>query len=179
MAENDKRSLIFKPFNDASFAATKADWEKGAEEGKAFPADVEQLLKWASEHLAVNGNELAYGVFEGGSTVASGICEVIISHPAGKKSWVKLLRLRLHPKVEDELFRNDPAGIKTALNAYVSAVIGAYHVKTVHNASTIKIYGRTQEQMKFLTLLAAALEDKAVEFKASIEGRWLVLRWTK
>nr|WP_255632144.1 hypothetical protein [Xenophilus sp. Marseille-Q4582] len=125
-----QHSVIFKPFDEQSFHATKEDWEAVAASSDAFPSDVAQTLKWASEHLTIDGNELAYGVFDDDSKIASGICEVIISRPAAQ-SWVKLLRLRLHPKVEEQLFNNDPDGVKTALNAYVSA--GQRHPKRLCN----------------------------------------------
>lgn len=174
MAADERVEYIFKPFNAETLEATKTGWIASSDD--SFPSDVEQTLEWAADHVATKDNQMAYGVFNGAEKVAIGISEVVISHPS-KKSWVKLLRLRLHPVVEQGIFNNDPDAVTTAISAYVAAVLGVYHVKTVHNASTIKIYGRTQEQVRFLTLLATALKSQAAEFVASIEGRWLVLRW--
>lgn len=169
--------MTFKPFTPTLMEQTRVAWIAEAEEGKAFLPDVMQAIEWATQHTSLSDNGMAYGVFETGSDVAVGICEVAISHPS-RQAWVKLLRLRLRPRVEDEIFQNKPEGIRSALDAYIKAVIGVYAVKSAHNASTIKVYGRTQEQVKFLTLLTAALQAmKDLTFQAQIEGRWLVLRW--
>lgn len=78
------------------------------------------------------------------------------------------------------MFANEKAGIDAAIEAYVACVLGVFHVKNAHNASTIKVYGRTQEQVRFLSLMNIALQQReGATFKSSIEGRWLVLKWSK
>lgn len=172
--------MDFKTFTPELFKATKDGWIKdiGAEAG--FLPDIEQQMDWTEKHMTLTNSSVAYGVFDGASKIATGICELIITKPDPKKSWVKFIRLRLRPKIEAQLFSNEKAGISAAIEAYVACVIGVFHVKNAHNASIIKVYGRTQEQVRFLTLLDIALKNRSeATFKSSIEGRWLVLKWSK
>jgi hypothetical protein len=172
--------MNFKNFTLELFKATKDGWIKdiGAEEG--FLPDIEQQMDWTEKHMTLTDTSVAYGVFEGTGKIAVGICELVITKPEPKKAWVKFIRLRLRPKIESQLFSNEKVGITAAVEAYVACVLGVFHVKNAHNASTIKVYGRTQEQVRFLTLLDVALKNRsAATFKSSIEGRWLVLKWSK
>ena len=90
------------------------------------------------------------------------------------------MRMRLRPEVDVQLFDHKKEGVTAAVNAYITCVLGVFAVKNEHKATTIKVYGRTQQQISFLTLLSAALESRAEQsFKSSIEGRWLVLNWKK
>jgi hypothetical protein len=172
--------ILFKPFNQATLEATSAAWKDDAQKGEGFLPEIEQAMNWVGEHLELKDNEMAYGVFHEKDPVAVAICETAITKPSIRGKWVKLLRLRLRPQVEGLIFNNDPEGTTIALNAYVSSVIGVYHVKNVHEATTIKIYGRTQEHMRFLTLFSEALKlNKEATFNAEIQGRWLVLNWGK
>lgn len=171
------QQFIFKPFDERTFAATREAWTTDAATGEGFAPEVEQVMTWVGAHIALTDNEMAYGVFREKSAEALGICETAITKPTARGKWVKLLRLRLRPQIEGMIFENDVEGTSIALNAYVAAVLGVYHVKNQHQATTIKIYGRTQEQMRFLTLLQEALKQRAVNFEAVIQGRWLVLNW--
>lgn len=172
--------MEFRDFTPESFKATKDAWVKDAEAGGGFLPDIEQQMDWTEKHLTLTNNSVAYGVFDRSSKIATGICELAITKPEPKKAWVKVIRLRLRPKVEAQLFANEKAGISAAVEAYLACVIGVFHVKNAHNASTIKVYGRTQEQLRFLTLLDVRLKDRSeATFKSSIEGRWLVLKWSK
>ncbi len=172
--------MQFRTFDKAAFAATKAGWFQDATRGEGFTPDVEQLMTWVEGHMELVGNEIAYGIFDDGQPVAVGICELAITKPSIRGKWVKLIRLRLRPTVEGMLFANNPDGLIAAVEAYVASVLGVYHVKNEHKATIIKVYGRSQEQMRFLTLLSAALKKRDdATFDSKIEGRWLVLNWGK
>lgn len=137
-----------------------------------------RLWSWTSRHLKLTDNSVAYGVFNDGSDIATSICELTITQVSREK-WVKLLRLRLRPSIDEKIFAHNPDGIRNALDAYLSCVLGVFHLKNKHKASIIKVYGRTQEQMSFLTLLSSEMSKRQdVTFKSSIEGRWLVLNWS-
>lgn len=171
--------MEFRRFTQESFQATDKHWRKLAEQVQAFTPDTEQILEWTSDHIEINDNAVAYGVFQDGGNVACGICELIVTKKSQKVGWVKFIRLRLDPKIDAQIFANEPDGVVAAIEAYISCVIGVFDVKDHHNASTIKVFGRTQEQMQFLTLLSAALQKRdAVKFTTKIEGRWLVLNWS-
>lgn len=172
------RRMQFRQFDAGTFSATKAGWSKDATQGEAFAPEVEQLMCWAENHLTLHENEIAYGIFDADDPIAVGICELAITQPSTRGKWVKFIRLRLRPTIESLLFSNSPEGLTTAVEAYVASVIGVYHVKNEHEATIIKVYGRTQEQMRFLTLLSVALASRReATFETKIEGRWLVLNW--
>jgi len=172
--------MDFKAFTDDLFKATKDGWIKDISAGEGFLPDIEQQMDWTEKHMELVGSSMAYGVFDGSSKIAAGICELIITKPEPKKAWVKFIRLRLRPKIESQLFSNGGTGIDAAIQAYVACVLGVFHVKNAHNASTIKVYGRTSEQVRFLKLMDSALKERSeATFKSSIEGRWLVLKWSR
>lgn len=177
-AAKARDEYIFKPFNDATLAATRTAWLDDAANGDGFGPDVEQLMDWVDGHIDVTQNEIAYGVFKREEKVAIGICELAVTKPSVRGKWVKMIRLRLRPQLDAALFTNDPVALSTAVKAYTSSVVGVYHVKNVHGATIIKVYGRTQEQMRFLNFMVAYLKDRPdATFKAELQGRWLVINW--
>jgi hypothetical protein len=179
-AKKPEEQYIFRPFNAETFAATSEAWNADVAVGKGFAPEVEQTMTWVSGHLTLTDNEMAYGIFAEKQKVAFGVCELAITKPSIRGKWVKLIKLRLRPHVDELLFQNNPDGTSIALNSYVAAVLGVYHVKNAHEATTIKIYGRTQDQMRFLTLMLEALKQrKDATFMAEIQGRWLTLNWGK
>lgn len=178
MATKATKEYLFKPFNADTYSATSDAWKGDIESSHGFLPEISQLMNWVSDHQVLTNNEIAFGVFESRTKIAIGICECAITRPTVRGKWVKFIRLRLRPELEERLFQNDVQATHEALNAYVCAVIGIFHVKNAHEATTIKIYGRTQEQVRFLTLLATELEKrKEITFKAVIQGRWLSLNW--
>lgn len=179
-AKKSEEHYIFRPFNDESFNATSEAWRADVAGGVGFAPEVEQTLTWIGAHLTLTENEMAYGVFSKNDKVAMGVCELAITKPGVSGKWVKLIKLRLRPEVDELLFQNSTEGTSIALNSYVAAVLGVYHVKNVHQATTIKIYGRTQDQMRFLTLMFEALKLREdATFVPEIQGRWLTLNWGK
>lgn len=178
VARRPKEEFIFRPFNTDSIEATRDEWLADVEAGEGFLPEVEQLMAWVAAHMEVTENEIAYGVFRHGERAAVGICEVAVTRPSARGKWVKLIKLRLRPQVDGGLFANDPDAFSLAVNAYTCAVLGVYHVKNVHGATIIKVYGRTQEQMRFLNYMLDDLnQNPDVTFKAEMQGRWLVLNW--
>ncbi|MBP9060617.1 MAG: hypothetical protein KBF98_09930 [Rhodoferax sp.] len=172
--------MEFCLFTPETLKATKTGWIKDAASGAGFLPDIEQRMDWVENHLCLEGNSVAYGVFDGKTRIAVGICELVITKPDPKKAWVKFIRLHFRPKIDEQIFGSVMDGIQTAINAYITCVIGILNVKNEHNASIIKVYGRTPGQISFLKLLDSALKDKQeASFKSSIEGRWLVLKWGK
>lgn len=171
------RDFEFRAFDQTSFESTRDAWRFDAASGEGFVPDVEQAMAWVEEHLSLTDNEMAYGIFHKDDPVAVGICELAITKVT-KAKWVKFIRMRLRPTVEGGIFNHTAEAVATAVQAYVACVLGVFHVKNEHKATTIKVYGRTQEQIQFLTLLSAALQTlENATFTSAIEGRWLVLTW--
>lgn len=172
--------MEFRSFTEQSVQATRKRWLKLAKENNGFAPDIEQVLNWTEAHTRIVENEIAYGVFSAGSDSAIGICELIVTRKSSKVGWVKFIRLRLDPEIDAQIFNNKSEGVVSAVEAYIACVVGVLGVKDAHDASTIKVYGRTQEQMKFLTVLSASLQKREMlKFTSEIEGRWLVLNWGK
>lgn len=170
--------MKFKSFTNKSLKDTKTRWEQDASDGLAFTPDITQLMEWVTEHKTLKDSEVAYGLFDDGASIASAICSIIVTQGKIKEKWVKFIRLSLCPSIEDGIFKNQIASVKKAVECYLTAVEGVLNLKNEHNADTIKIYGRTQEYMHFLMTVQATLANgKEGGFKATIEGRWLVLRY--
>lgn len=175
MATKHKKAHDFRKFGVEEIEATAKEWTHAAAKGLAFPADVEQVLDWVRTHTAAgNGDSTAYGVFPEGSKVASGICEVVVTRRTARSAWVKFLRLRLRPSLEDALFRKEVEAVREATEIFMTGVLGVFGLKVQHQANTLKIFGRTNEQLSFLAGLASALQQRAKGMSVMIEGRWLV-----
>lgn len=172
--------MKFKAFTSATLATTRESWRRDVIQSDGFLPDVEQQLDWAEKHVVLTDDEIAYGIFTDDGDDAVGICELCITRQSIHSKWVKFLRLRLRPSIDEQLFDHKKEGITAALEAYIACVIGVFDIKNQHKASIIKVYGRTQQQVSFLTLLSASLEKRdKITFESSIEGRWLVLNWKK
>lgn len=171
--------MQFKLFNDKTLSSTRASWKKGIEAAEGFAPSLMQLLTWVEEHKSLQpDNQVAYGVFDVQNDFASAICEVTVQKHSPRSKWIKMLNLRLHPSIEVGVFNNQPEHVQSAIDAYTSCILGVFHIKIVHDADTLKVYGRTHEQLVMLTGLAASLNQKKNKhpFLASIEGRWLVVK---
>lgn len=170
--------MRFSAFTAATLAATRESWCKDVVQSGGFLPDVEQQLDWAEKHIVLTDTEVAYGIFNDDGDDAVGICELCITRQSVRSKWVKFMRLRLRPSIDEQLFAHKKEGVTAALEAYITCVGGVFDLKNQHKASIIKVYGRTQQQIAFLTLLSAALEKRdKITFESSIEGRWLVLNW--
>lgn len=66
--------------------------------------------------------------------------------------------------------------MKGALEIFVQATVGLLKFGESERANTIKIYGRTSQQLDFLRFLAIELEKiDNNPMKSSIQGRFLVV----
>jgi hypothetical protein len=115
--------MNFAPFTIENLAATRVAWVEDAANGGGFVPDVEQQLDWAEKHITLTDNEVAYGVFTDNSPVATGICELCITRPSARAKWVKFMRLRLRPLVDEQLFDHKKEGVTAAVEAYIACVI--------------------------------------------------------
>jgi hypothetical protein len=172
-------AMQFKLFTDATLSTTTVSWEKGIKATEGFTPSLKQLLTWVEDHKSLQeDNQVAYGVFDDKNEFASAICEVTVQKHSPRSKWIKMLNLRLHPNIEVGVFNNDVQHVQSAINAYICCILGVFKMKSSHAADTLKVYGRTHEQLTMLTGLATNLNQKGSKhpFKASIEGRWLVVK---
>lgn len=172
------KKFHFQPFKDDTLDATCVGWRQDAEQGNAFPPDIEQRLEWARTHTKlVDGESIAYGIFEDGNNVAFGIGEFALTRLGTRSAWVKMLSLHLRPELEFKLLQRELGTIETALLVFSSAIMGSIKLKFDHKALTLKVYGRSNDQLDFLRALALHLKPVLKNnAKCSIEGRWLVVK---
>jgi hypothetical protein len=166
----------FATFDTAALDATCEAWTNEAASGKAFPSEVEQLLAWVRTHTEhVDGDSTAFGIFPEGSNEADGICEVVLSRLKSRSPWVKHLKLRLRPSIDDRLFNSESDAVTAAIEIFAQSIVGVMRLKLTHSATTLKVYGRTKEQLNFLQQAVLAMSNVAKKHSIAIEGRFLVI----
>lgn len=170
------KEIEFRLFDAGALAATSAEWGERAA-NLAFPHDVERLFGWVASHLEhKDGEEVAYGLFRGGSNVAEGICEVVVARSGTVSAWVKHLRLWLNPDLDERLEQDESEAVEEAIAVFSHSLIGVLALKMAHKAVCLKVYGRNKIQLKFLQQVAVSLRGKALlDHDISIQGRFLVI----
>lgn len=166
-----------KAFSAETFEKTRQVWTKRVSGDVSFPTEAPQLLAYAASRLdiGVHGDAVFYGLFKDGEEVASAVAEMAVTRKSAKSHWMKMLRIRLSPELEDGVFRDSIDALRDVQALYVAAVAGMLKLKFEHSATTLKIYGRSAEQISFLKLLSVELEKHVKNHKISIQGRWLVI----
>lgn len=172
----------FRPFSHDDVEATAQKWEREAFDNDCFPEDVPKKLhpvRAALTCVSVGPHKtLHYGVFQKGSQVAVALAEMVLTdRGALGGKWLKLLKLTMSPEVETLLIEEHQDATETTVKAYATAVIGAFKERMTHEADTLKIYGRSEDQLKFLSLLLMFInQEQGHKLTGKKEGRWLVLR---
>jgi len=168
--------LDFLLIDGSRMAATHDAWMKDANEGLAFPSEIERLLEWTATHQEPSSHDAAaFGVFQKGKNVALGICEVIIQRRSARSKWVKMLRLHLKPSVDAKLQASQP---DDAMDVFVASIHGSLGLQLAHSATTLKVYGRTNAQLSFLKALVGHVDKRFNQspdspIKVTIDGRFL------
>lgn len=174
--------MDFRQFTPADFEATLKKWESEAIEHECFPDEVQQKLGPVKASFTGSLGEvntaLYYGVFQPGQTIATALCSLVLSNRGqlGGK-WLKMLTLTLSPEVDTLKMEENFEATALAVDAYKAAVKGAFAARLEHEADTLKLYGRSEEQLQFLMVMLTIInKDPQPELIAKREGRWLVLR---
>lgn len=170
-----KKQFRFEKFTDSTTAATREQWLAEAADGMAFVSEIERFFDWVQTHQEVSENDaVAFGVFDRSSKVALGICEVIVQRKTMRSKWVKMLRLHLRPSLDAKLQAGDP---EEAMEVFVESMSGSLGLQLTHQANTLKVYGRTNEQLTFLRMLVKQLQIAIAgkPVKVAIEGRFLTI----
>ena len=168
-----KQVLEFKQFDAATAAATRTGWEVDTANGLAFGPEQERLFDWVDTHQDVVENDaVAFGIFDQKDSVALGVCEVTIQRKTARSKWVKMLRLHLKPSVDAKLQAGEA---DLAMNVFIESMRGSIGLQMTHSANTLKVFGRTNEQLNYLKALLQHLTPTLAgkPIKASIEGRFL------
>lgn len=143
----------------------------------SFPTEAPQILSWAKERLDPNvvNDSVAFGIFKDEVNVASAICEVVLTRKSIRSKWMKMIKLRLSPELEKGVYEGDLQTAKDVIDVYAAAVYGVLKLKLEHDATILKIYGRSTEQIAFLKSLGIELEKRIKHHRISIHDRWLVV----
>lgn len=168
-----KKSYKFEKFTAESAAASRAAWGAEAQSGLAFEPEIARLFDWVDTHQEISDlDSVAFGVFDGTSKAAIGICEITIQRRTVRSKWVKMLRLHLRPSADDRLQAGDP---EIAMDVFIESMRGSMDLQMTHLANTLKVYGRTNAQLNFLRALLNHLQKTTAgkPIKAAIEGRFL------
>lgn len=169
----NKQVLVFEQFSPETATATRKGWQLDAAKGLAFEPEQERLFDWVDAHRDVVENDaVAFGIFDQKDQVALGVCEVTIQRKTARSKWVKMLRLHLKPSIDASLQAGDA---DQAMSVFVVSMRGSIALQLAHSANTLKVYGRTNEQLNFLKALLQHLTTATAgkPIKASIEGRFL------
>jgi hypothetical protein len=179
-----KERMEFRLITQDDFSATLDKWKEEAVEADIFPNEVENKIAWIAQTLDAPAKKhdfnklLAYGVFRPGSNIAAGICELVLSDKGAKAGkWLKMLKVTLAPEIVTSLENEDVQGTHVAIEVYKAAVLGAFTERLNHDADTLKLYGRTDEHLRFLVILMATLDERD-GFTVKKEGRWIVIKTT-
>lgn len=181
MAKKAQPARVLRRFDEDSLKATVAEWQKQLTRmsGAIFPVAYDQVLSWAAKHMDyAKGENFSYGVFSDGSHAAEGIVDVIYTRTGNK--WLKMMNLTLSPE-HDVAFSTQSLDFDTLTSLFTAAIVGTFELSLEHKAKVVKLFGRTNVMLAFLTGLAAVMterlkESSAPKLKVSIEGRWLVAK---
>lgn len=163
----------FVAFDDTTFNATRDAWIKDGKLSQ-FPSKAARLMAWV-ECCRRDGGPSHYGLFEKGNDVAVGICEVVESRKSKSTHWVKMMEVHIAPALEERVYKGDVDAMKAQIEVFSSSVVGTWRVKTTKDASTLKIYGRSNEQRQLLQGLVPQLEKRVKNHVYRMDGRWLVI----
>jgi hypothetical protein len=88
-----------------------------------------------------------------------------------------MLRLHLAPTVDAALQGGAP---EDAMNVFKASLVGSMGLQMAHAATTMKVFGRTNEQLAFLRIVVESLQNYLRSkpnnpAKVAIEGRFLTI----
>lgn len=180
---------LVKITTDGLWEETLAAWKEQAEaagdEGVFLLAEIEQKFTWAKALAEQDPNNHCYFLVETGSNIASSLLEFSHAKPKSARPWLKMLRLTLAPPLSVSLV--DPSDIEMLKKTFLVVASSVTHaielIFHTHPSSMLKIYAKDQEMLGFFRSMVTngtidPLLD-AIELKARLESRWLVLEKTK
>lgn len=168
--------MELRAFDAATLKASRETWLSDAEKGLAFYSEVERLFDWAATHMDLSQTDAtAFGVFRPGKKPALALCEITVQRKSARSKWVKMLRMHLSPAIDATLQSGDPLD---AMNVFGASLHGTLGLQMLHKATTLKVYGRSNEQLTFLRAVVSKLDQQLPDAikkmaKLSIEGRFL------
>lgn len=171
-----------KEFNKESLNATDQAWNKDLENSSdIFPGDVWRIINLArnnSNYQDKHAASLTYGIFDG-AEAADSVVEVIISKSA--KKWIKMIDCFIRPGISEQAYKKDTLAIEKLVNIYAAAIAGSMMLADHHQATVVKVFGRSEALLYILTSVAKNINESEQDLsvEATIEGRWLVVKRIK
>ncbi len=168
-----------KPFKPDALGATREKWQDYAEQLEIPFLDYQVLLEWVDRHIDyanANGDSAAYGVFDGKSTHAEAVVEIVYTQRPGG-NWLKMLSVKLSPALAPAVLEANIDKMAVVVDIFAAAVVGTLALTDAHNAKVVKLYGRNESLLKLLIALNERLKGTlAGKINSKMEGRWLVIK---
>lgn len=165
-----------RQFTTDTLSATQEHWRGQCESSEDFTGIYQSVFDWAEEHIHYDNSneEFAYGIFNDGSSPADAIVRVIYSS-VGKR-WVKMLNMDVSPKLDTSFTTEIPYDDLASI--YTATIIGVVRITQTHPTSVVKLYGRSNILLSFLTGFASYFNEaysNKENIRVGIKGRWLVI----
>ena len=178
-------SYELRPFNADTFELTREEWLSGADSSGASSLPYEKTLEWAAKRMKYDephqGDSLAYGIFptdNGGGAVA--IADIVYTaRPGPDVGWLKMLEVSLSPTIDPSVQQLQSV-ISMVVGVYLAAITGTLRLTGTHRSRVVKLYGRNENLLTFLTALSTQLTSELQQLgldglSVRMEGRWLVI----
>lgn len=169
----------------ANLEGVKTAWEAEIIDlgDKIFPSEHQRVLAWAATKIqadAAAGESVAYVVSEVHSGAPGAIVELVHSS-RGRDKWLKMLDITLSPALDFSILSQDLEATKRAVGIFAATVSAVLQMGRDLPATVVKLYGRGQYQMTFLTYFGTELQsllskEGIKSLTVTIEGRWLVIK---
>lgn len=170
-------------FTADTLTRTEKAWKHDLESSPdSFPGDIPRFIEFAknnSDYKDLTASSLAYGIFQEDSQTADSIVEVIVSKTG--RHLVKMIDCFVRPSISEKAFKLDLGAIQRLVSIYAASIVGTILLGDHHKASVVKVYGRSRPLLTVLTNVATLVNESKPDLsvKASIEGRWLVIKPVK
>jgi len=175
-------SYKLKKLDKTSVDATEKKWLTQANKYPTlfFPTEIEKEFYWIRHVVEgkIDNGRIQYGLFKGAAKSADATLELVHTKKNANNAWLKMLEIDFSPDLTAKAKAGDPVAIATVVSMYSDAVLGCIKLSgTAHKADTLKLYGRSDELLKYFAYHVDVSKMKGVE--TTLEGRWLVFRPTK
>ena len=150
------------PINDSIIQEASSDWLNEAG-NDLFQVE---YARFFSETLA-KSQDAFYAVGIPGNPVVLAFVEIIAKQPSVK---AKFLRITVHPSL---LPLEADGNQETLVSVYMFGIKSTFDLASVHGATEVKIYGRTDHLFGVLKTVATLLNDSPLDgFTHILENKW-------
>jgi hypothetical protein len=168
-----------RKLDKTSVNATEKKWLSQANKypNIFFPTEIEKDFYWIRHVVEgkIDNGRIQYGMFKGVAKSADATIELVHTQKNASSAWLKMLEIDFSPELTAKAQAGDAEAIATVVAMYGDAVLGCIKLSgTAHKADTLKLYGRSDQLLKYFTYHVEVSKMTGVEI--TLEGRWLVFR---